>query len=73
MDDNRLEPLVLSEVERQTLQGWARRRATAHGLALRARIVLMCAEDGSNIAAVAARLGVNRGTATKWRAFCETD
>jgi hypothetical protein len=36
----RLEPLVLSEAERRTLSNWARRRSTAQGLALRARIVL---------------------------------
>ncbi|MQS13804.1 IS630 family transposase [Streptomyces kaniharaensis] len=67
MGDSRLKPLVLSEAERQVLQGWVKRRTTAQGLALRARIVLACAEGGSNLA-VAARLGVNRGTVTKWRA-----
>ena len=67
MGDNRLEPLVLSEAERRTLENWAKRRKTAQGLALRARIVLACAEGSSNIA-VAARLRVNRGTVTKWRA-----
>jgi len=67
MGDSRLEPLALSDAERQTLQGWARRRRTAQGLALRARIVLACAEGRSNTA-VAARLGVNRGTVTRWRA-----
>ncbi|MFG3225376.1 IS630 family transposase [Kitasatospora sp. NPDC048194] len=60
-------PLVLSMAERQVLQGWVKRRTTAQGLALRARIVLACAEGGSNLA-VASRLGVNRGTVTKWRA-----
>jgi len=58
---------VLSEAERRTLGGWARRRRIAQGLALRARIVLACADGGANIA-VAARLGVNRGTVAKWRA-----
>src|SRR6266568_543 len=67
MGDSRLEPLALSDAERQTLQGWARRRRTAQGLALRARIVLACAEGRSNTA-VAARPGVNRGTVTRWRA-----
>src|ERR1035441_8757865 len=67
MDDNRLEPLVLSDAERRMLENWAKRRKTAQGLALRARIVLACADGGPNIA-VAARLGVNRGTVTKWRA-----
>ena len=55
MGDNRLEPLVLSEAERRTLENWAKRPNTAQGLALRARIVLACAEGRSNTA-VAARL-----------------
>ena len=67
MPDPRLAPLVLSEDERHTLENWARRRSTAQGLALRARIVLACAEGGSNLA-VAARLGVNRSTVSTWRA-----
>src|SRR2546430_7894898 len=72
MGDSRLEPLVLSEAERRTLENWAKRRRTAQGLALRARIVLACADGGPNLA-VAARLGVNRGTVSKWRArfFCK--
>src|ERR1700684_4042429 len=67
MGDNRLESLALSAAERRTLENWAKRRRTAQGLALRARIVLACAEGRSNTA-VAARLRGNRGTVTKWRA-----
>jgi hypothetical protein len=48
---------VLSDDERRTLENWVRRRSTAQGLALRARIVLACAEGGSSVA-VAARLRV---------------
>ena len=66
MGDTRLEPLVLSEAERRTLENWAKRRKTAQGLALRARIVLACADGSPNIA-VAARLGVSRATVRKWR------
>jgi transposase len=65
--DSRLAPLALSEDERRTLENWARRRSTAQGLAVRARIVLACAE-GRNNTAVAARLGVSRGAVTRWRA-----
>jgi transposase len=67
MPDPRLEPLVLSEDERHTLENWVKRRSTAQGLALRARIVLACAQGGSNLA-VAARLGVDRKTVARWRA-----
>jgi transposase len=67
MGDTRLEPLVLSEDERRRLESWVKRRGTARGLAVRARIVLACAQGGSNLA-VAARLGVNRKTVSRWRA-----
>ena len=58
---------MLSEDERRRLENWVKRRSTAQGLALRARIVLACAQGGSNLA-VAARLGVNRNTVSRWRA-----
>jgi transposase-like protein len=67
MPDPRLAPLVSSEDKRRTLENWARRRKTARGLALRARIVLAARSGRSNLAA-AARLGVNRGTVSTWRA-----
>src|ERR1039457_2731716 len=59
-------PLVLTDAERRTLEGWASRRRTAQGLAQRARIVLLCAEGKSNIA-VAAELGITRETVGRWR------
>jgi hypothetical protein len=43
MASPKLEPVVLSDEERQVLEGWARRRKTAQALALRSRIVLACA------------------------------
>jgi transposase/transposase-like protein len=58
------EPVMLTDDERQLLEGWARRRKTA--LALRSRIVLACA-DGALVSAVAAELGISRATAGKWR------
>src|SRR5690606_2276414 len=61
-----LTPLVLSEAERSELMSLASRRKTAQALALRARIVLACAEGGQN-KAVAAQLGLERQTVGKWR------
>jgi transposase-like protein len=66
MPSPKLEPVVLSEQERSVLAGWARRRKTAQALALRARIVLRCAEGGS-IGEVAAEVGISRNTVSKWR------
>jgi transposase len=64
--------LELSADERETLERWARRPKSAQALALRCRIVLACAEGGSNIE-VADRLGVDRGTVGKWRQRFVTD
>jgi transposase len=58
--------VVLSDAERQTLDGWARRRTSAQALALRARIVLGAAAGQSNTE-LAGRLGVTRMTVAKWR------
>ncbi|MFE2727298.1 IS630 family transposase [Kitasatospora sp. NPDC059327] len=58
--------LVLSEVERAELTRWARRAKTAQFLALRARIVLRCAEGGTN-KEIATELGVSHGTVNRWR------
>ncbi len=46
--------LRLTTEERETLFGWTRRRKTSQALALRARVVLGCAEDRSNTAVAAA-------------------
>jgi transposase len=59
--------LVLAEAERAQLIRWARRAKTAQYLALRAKIVLACAEGGTN-KQVAADLGVNESTVDRWRA-----
>jgi transposase len=59
--------LVLSEEERETLQRWARRPTSAQALALRAKIVLACAERATN-KAVAAQLSVTPQMVGKWRA-----
>ena len=58
--------LMLSAEERETLQSWARRPKTAQALALRARIVLACAE-GKNNTVVSATLRLCKQTVGKWR------
>lgn len=60
-------PLTLEESERETLSRWSRRGKTAQRLALRSRIVLLCA-DGLDNKGVSARLGVRAQTVGKWRA-----
>ena len=61
-----LAALEISEAERGELTSLASRRSTAQALALRARIVLGCA-DGEQNNAVAARLEVSKNTVGKWR------
>lgn len=58
--------IVLTADERTELEGWTRRRKSAAGLALRARIVLAAADGGSNVE-LADRLELDRGTVRKWR------
>ena len=59
--------LVLDEAERAQLIRWARRAKTAQYLALRAKIVLRCADGGTNKEA-AADLEVDESAVERWRA-----
>ena len=58
---------VLTESEREQLAALTLRRKTAQALALRARIVLACADEVAN-KDVAARQRVTQQTVSKWRA-----
>ncbi len=66
MAGRQLAALVLSDGDRLELRSLASRRKTAQALALRARIVLACAQ-GSQNKDVAAALGLERSTVGKWR------
>ena len=58
--------LTLSDDERSALQRWARRAKSSQDLALRARIILSCAE-GRNNKETAALLCCHEDTVGKWR------
>jgi len=60
-------PLTLKREEREVLEQWARRPKTAQALALRAHLILACA-DGMMNTSVAAKFGVAKQTVGKWRA-----
>src|ERR1700694_6163181 len=60
--------LVLTSEERGVLERLTNRRKAAQALALRARIVLACAEKAQpSNQVVAERLHVNQATVGKWR------
>lgn len=61
-----LEQLMLSAAESDQLLEWTRRHKTSQALALRARIILACAE-GQNNSEVARSCRVIRQTVGKWR------
>lgn len=67
MTGRRLAVLDLRAGEEAALRSLANRRTTAQALALRARIVLACAEGEAN-QVVAVKLGVTPQTVGKWRA-----
>ncbi len=58
--------VVLTDVERETLERWARRRGSSQALALRCRIVLGAAGGQTN-KSVAAALGCSAATVSRWR------
>src|ERR1700732_4755564 len=66
MASRQLAALTLSENEQAELRSLAARRNTAQALALRARIVLACAEGAQN-RQVGARAQGDRAAGAKWR------
>ena len=62
----RLPALELDEAERSELKALTSRRKTGQGVALRARIILACAQGPEN-REVAARLKIDKDTVGKWR------
>lgn len=58
--------LILSGAERESLENWARRPKSAQALALRARMILRCAEGLTNTQ-VAGQVQVRIATVGKWR------
>src|SRR5947209_11443764 len=58
--------VVLSAVEREQLESWARRGKSAQALAQRSRIVLAAAEGLKNTE-IAERLSLDHATVRKWR------
>jgi transposase len=62
----RVAPLVISETDRLILESWLRSPTVESGLARRARIVLLAAEQRSNTE-IAELVGVSRPTVLAWR------
>lgn len=58
--------LNLTADEQQALESWVRRPKSAQALALRARMILLCAQELSNTE-VATELRVSKQTVGKWR------
>ena len=58
--------VVLTDVERETLERWARRPKSSQALAFRCRVVLGAAEGRSSVE-IAAELGCNPSTVGRWR------
>jgi transposase len=66
-------PIILTADERKTLESWARRHSSSQVLAMRCRIVLGCADPERSRADIAAEVGCDPATVTKWRARFAAD
>ena len=66
-------PLILDDEERETLERWVRRPKTAQALALRARMVLGCAEGRSNTVVGAELEGLHQSVQDKPAVYEESN
>ena len=59
--------IILTGTERRQLESWARRDSSAQALAMRCKIILVCADPELSRQHIADRVGCNPATVTKWR------
>src|SRR4051794_34927948 len=59
--------ITLTGTERRQLQSWARRHSSAQNLAMRCKIILLCEDPDLTGAEIAAKVGCNPATVSKWR------
>ena len=57
----------LSADERETLERWARRHSSSQALAMRCKIILGCSDSDRTRSEIAADVGCDPATVTKWR------
>ena len=57
----------LSVDERETLERWARWHSSSQALAMRCKTILACANPDRSRSEIAADVGCNPATVTKWR------
>ena len=59
--------IQLTGNERRQLQSWARRISSAQSLAMRCKIILLCEDPSLTGTEIAAKVGCNPATVSKWR------
>ena len=59
--------ITLTGTECRQLQSWARRHSSAQNLALRCKIILLCEDPTLTGNEIAAKVGCNPATVSKWR------
>lgn len=59
--------ITLTGNERRQLESWARRHSTAQNLAMRCKIILLCADASLTGTQIAGKVGCSPVTVSKWR------